>query len=142
CDIALMVEDDNAHRPYDWERALRGSRSQVEQIGVAIRLAEALLGAAAGARVADAPVPPLPVALPGWVAPAVLTQWAVNPRRTIPGVRELLAGPGSAWTALASRWPDPLSATVRVGARLDDGARWPIQVAAFGKYAGKGTLRT
>src|SRR5690606_1225449 len=39
CDIALMVEGDDAHRPYDWARVLRGSRSQVEQIGVAIRLA-------------------------------------------------------------------------------------------------------
>jgi hypothetical protein len=37
--------------------------------------------------------------------------------------------------ALASRWPDPISATYRVGWRFDEDARWPIQTAAFGKHA-------
>src|SRR5690606_5567515 len=53
-----------------WDRMLTGSRSQVEQVGVAIRLAEELLDA----RVADAPILPLPA----WIGSAVNQQWAEN----------------------------------------------------------------
>ena len=68
CDIALLVERYGADLA--WDRMLTGSRSQVEQVGVAIRLAEELLDA----RVADAPILPLPA----WIGSAVNQQWAEN----------------------------------------------------------------
>jgi hypothetical protein len=133
-DIALLADSTGM----DWELVLRGSRSQVEQIEVAIRLAEALLGA----RMADAPAPPLLDPLPGWIAPTVLSIWGRPLPRQRTALREMAAHPGELARTMRRRWPDPLSATVRVRAQFDEGVRWPIQVFALGKQAGLSAIRT
>jgi hypothetical protein len=159
CDIALLVESgggiglrpmggelsairpygssgDSADRPYgvpdelDWDRVLNGTAREIEQIAVTLRLAEELLGAGLD----DAPAEIRDRALPSWLVPAVLRQWEENPQRTVPHIRELMTTPRDAYTALARRWPDPISATIRTGGRFDDSPGGRLMMRAYLKH--------
>jgi hypothetical protein len=148
CDIAVLVEGGggiglrpmgrelSAIRPYgvpealDWDRVLSGTAREVEQIGVTLRLAEEVLGA----RLGDAPFEIRERALPSWLVPAVLRQWVEIPQHTVTHIRELMTNPWDAYAALARRWPDPISATIRTGGRFDDSPRGRVMMRAYLKH--------
>lgn len=107
CDIALLAESAPA---LDRDRLLAGTAREAEYVAVTLRLAEALLGARLDAPPDEVRTHPLPA----WLAPAALQQWGENPQRHTPHIRELLGGPRAAYHALASRWPDSISANMRL----------------------------
>jgi hypothetical protein len=145
CDIALILDalpgalsdalpgalQEPEGRELDWDRCLAGASAEREQIMVAVRLAADLLGA----RIAGEPNEVRDYALPLWVTTTVLERWGWG-HRPVPHRDDLLRGPVAAYGLLASRWLDPISATVRVGGRFDDGPRWRNQMSAFAMHIG------
>ena len=139
CDVALLVEKEGD--ALDWDLCLRGSREDARRVGLVIGLAHRLRGAALpgalprrAARAARA--------VPRWMVDATLRQWgrpygrysddpllatALRPRRLLAGAR--------------LRWPNPIEATVSVGASFNGAPRLPLQVADVLRRAGRAVLR-
>lgn len=132
CDIALLLETDAGG--FDWERFLRGNRRATEQVVVTLRLAEALLGAGLDA----APDALRQRTLPGWLAPAVMRQWTEARPRPRPLGVELGGDVRNVIPALRRRWPDPVTATLRMGVPFNSFPRGPVVAAAFGRQMGLG----
>jgi hypothetical protein len=121
CDLAVAVE--RAPAPLDWGYLLGGDRRRANWIGSALALARDLLGA----RI-EAPADPLP----RWLVPTVLAQWGdagFVPQGARTPMAQLLARPRAMVAALRQRWPNAIEATVGVGARFDESARLPLQLA-------------
>jgi hypothetical protein len=78
--------------------------------------------------------------LPQWLIPALQRQWAtpcmsdhVAPEPMASSLRHLSRiGP-----ALRRRWRDPISATVRVEGRFDDGPRLPYQLLEYARQSAR-----
>ena len=129
CDIAVAVET----RPsdFDWDRCLGGDTRSADWIKCAIGLAHHLLGA----RVDDTPAAHRATRLPGWLVRQVLRQWDApigNARGTLKHTAPMityLRNPVSLLRELRTRWPDPIEATISVGASFNGLPRWPFQFA-------------
>jgi hypothetical protein len=139
CDVALLVE--KLGGALDWDLCLRGSREDARRVGLVIGLAHRLLGAAlpaslprSAARAARA--------VPRWMVDATLRQWGRPYERysddpllaSVPRPRRLLA-------AARRRWPNPIEATVSVGASFGEAPRLPLQLADVIRRAGRALLR-
>lgn len=121
CDLAVAVE--RASAPLDWDYVFAGDRRRANWVGSALALARELIGARVDAGVER---------LPRWLVPAVLRQW--GDARFVPqGARTPMAqlggGTAALLAALRQRWPNPIEATVGVGARFDEAPRLPLQLA-------------
>jgi hypothetical protein len=126
CDLAAAIE---ARPPgFDWSWLLHGDVRRTDWVVCGLALAEALLGAdLQGAR--------LPARrLPRWLVPAVLSEWEHIDADTPQGARRpmlsYLASPSGWMKALGRRWPNPIEASVDVGAPFNGLPRWPIQAGA------------
>jgi hypothetical protein len=97
-----------------------------------------LAGNLIGANIADTPIAREIKKLPHWLPKTVLSQWGCRLSSNMdgPGVPvPSPLGPFAFISALRQRWPDPVSATVRVGGRLNNSPRliyqlrWGVQRA-------------
>lgn len=122
CDIAVAVE--SAGAGFDWARLLDGDGRG--WVGGALALARELLGARLPAEVAARS------SAPTWLATAVLRQWGdatFTPQGTRTPFVDSLSSPRALWSALRQRWPNPIEATLGVGAGFDERPRLPLQLA-------------
>ena len=133
CDVAVAVE--NRPAGFDWNLCLGAQPAVRNWIASVISLAENLIGA----QIADTPIARQAKKLPHWLPKTVLSQWGcrVSSNMDGPGVPvPSPLGPIAFISALRQRWPDPISATVRVGGRLNNSPRliyqlrWGFQRAA------------
>jgi hypothetical protein len=123
CDVALALE---SRAPgFDWELALGADRRRRGWVVTALGLAHALLGA----RIDDTPVPDAAARLPGWLIPAVLDRWEKG-ERPPPAVFSDLDSHG-VLGMLTHRWPEPIGATIYLGAPFNAFPRLPLQVASY-----------
>jgi len=108
---------------FDWDRLVSGERRRAEAVACALGLAQELLGA----RVEGTPVAGR--RLPPWLVPAVLRQWGSGS-----GWREpmslFLRRPAGVLQELRRHWPNPIEATVGVGAPFNGFPRLPFQLAS------------
>ncbi|MFL5576148.1 MAG: nucleotidyltransferase family protein [Gemmatimonadaceae bacterium] len=146
CDVALMLESEGS--ALDWDRCLRGAAEPARRVACALGLAHRLLGArlpaelpAAAARCAHR--------LPSWLVDATLRQWGSSYERyTGPALADAVRGGpwegrATVWRAIRHRWPNPIEASVALGAPFNRLPRLPIQVGevlgrAVGGVAGLG----
>jgi hypothetical protein len=124
CDVAAALE--SAGEDFDWSRFRGGRRRRAEWAMVALDAAHAILGASrAGSAHA-----PHPAELRRWLAPVVLREWGTL--RTLQGARkpvaDLLRHPSVLARALVLRWPNPVEATIGVGASFGGTPRWALQI--------------
>lgn len=124
CDVAAALEA--LPGDFDWRYCLDGSPHVAEWVACACLLARDLLGA----RLEHAPAPWHARRLPRWLAPAVFRQWGSETyyMHTTP-VAHTLRNPRRLLEALRMRWPNPILATVTMGAPFDERPRWPYQLA-------------
>lgn len=123
CDVALAVESSSPE--FNWEHCLAGDERRTEWVLAAIALSHRVLGA------------DLPSAvrylqdrkLPGWAYDAVYSQWGRNGNYMQGPSASALVKTGRILDTLRSRWPNPLQATVRTRARVNDAPRLPYQIA-------------
>jgi hypothetical protein len=124
CDVALALES----RPpdFDWDAFARGSRRRSAWVKSAFGLAHALLGA----RLDGVPVAEAAARLPPWLVPAVLRQWSafVPPHGSRAPMAASLRHPAAFLRGLLLRWPNPVEATVGVGAPFNGLPRLPFQI--------------
>jgi hypothetical protein len=120
CDLGVALES----RPedFDWDRLLSGERRRAEAVACALGLAHELLGA----RVEGTPVAGR--RLPRWLVPAVLRQWGSGSRWREP-MSFFLRRPAGVFRELRRHWPNPIEATVGVGAPFNGLPRLPFQLA-------------
>ncbi len=138
CDIAAAVEA--APSGFGWDRCLGHGRTP-RWVRCAVGLAAEVLGA----RVAGTPLADAGKRLPRWLVPALLRQWG---KTWAQGWREppelLLAAvqsPRRIWRGLVARWPDPIQATIHLGAPFNEWPREPIQLADYFLIAGQYVVR-
>jgi hypothetical protein len=128
CDVAVAVE----HRPpdFDWEECLGQSQPQRDWISCTIGLAHQLLGA----DVEHTPIAEKAKRLPRWLVPAVLNQWekpcAADHHPAELMLSTLRKGSGLV-KALGNRWPDPIQASIRMGATFNTLPRFPFQLVYY-----------
>jgi hypothetical protein len=124
CDVALAVESRPAD--FDWTWFEAGRRRRTESVQAAVALAHRLLGA----RLDDVPAAVRERELPHWFEPAVLRQWStfVPPHGSRAPIAITRQRPSVLLQSLLLRWPNPVEATVAVGAPFNWMPRLPFQV--------------
>jgi hypothetical protein len=128
CDVSLAVESRPAD--FDWERCLGTDARRADWIACAVGLAHRLLGADVG----GTPFAEQTPRLPRWLISSVVKQWgalaAVDhslPEQMNNSLRRPLRLPH----ALRTRWPDPVRATIRMGAGFNKLPRLPFQIGDY-----------
>jgi putative nucleotidyltransferase-like protein len=133
CDVAVAVE--NRPAGFDWNLCLGRQPAVSNWVASAISIADKLIGA----RIADTPVARQKNRLPHWIPKTLLSQWGSRVSGNMDGPGDPVPsplGPVAFIRGLRQRWPDPISATVMVGGRLDNSPRilyqlrWGFQRAA------------
>jgi len=130
-DACVVLE--SRPRDFDWERCLGTEKREAEWVVSALGLAHELLGA----RIEDTPAGELASGLPRWLVAAVLKQWekpCVIDHAPLELMADSLRHPRRVVGALRKRWPDPIQATIRMRAPLNEWPRLPYQV---GEYVSK-----
>lgn len=126
CDIAVAVESRKEN--FDWQRCLGKDRHQSDWLLCTIRLAHELLGA----DISNTPAEN--IKLPKWLLPTVLKQWE-HPGTIDHAPPELimtsLRHPTHILKAIRDRWPDPISASIRMNAPFNELPRLPFQIANY-----------
>jgi hypothetical protein len=127
CDVALIME--SLPPDFDWGRCLSGGEVQSQWVICSLKMAGVLLGAKVPANLES-----MAVDVPDWLLHAVLRQWETanhymreNPLQGF-RLRELPR-------ALRLRWPNPIQATVSMGAGFNSYPRFPLQLAESSKRA-------
>lgn len=127
-DVAASVEF--RPRDFDWERCLGGDSRRAGWVVSALGLAREMLGA----RVEDTPAGKRAGRVPRWLTAAVLKQWEkpclidhLPPELIMTSLRH----PSRVARAAAARWPDPIQATIRMGAPVNRLPRLPFQVGEY-----------
>ena len=128
CDIAAAVE--SVATDFDWEYCLGNSDRQRQWIMSALSLARDLLGA----DVTNTPASRQQKALPGWLIPTILEDWA-EPfaakqeynRHKAPMI-SYFKRPWGLIEDLKNRWPNPIAATIDLGCQLNSLPRLPFQL--------------
>lgn len=128
CDIAAALE--STPEGFDWEWFVGGDPRRADWAACALVLAHDLLGA----RLDRVPGRVRDRRLPSWLAPAALSQWGrvgwQDPQGARTPMSNYLRRPEGVISALYSRWPNPIEATVGVGGAFNEVPRWPFQVGA------------
>jgi len=124
CDIALEME--SLPQEFDWDYFLSGSRKSTDWAICALGLAHEVLGASLG----NWPVGERARSLPRWLAPALLKQWSAGEFYIIDTspLRAHLFKPAELLRAIRLRWPNPIHATVELGAPFNELPRLPLQI--------------
>ena len=123
CDIALVLE--SVTPSFEWRRCFSGSRRHSQWVAAAIMLARDVLDANFDFEMLRETARP-----PAWFVNALLEQWGRGThymQRETAG--EMLDSKEGVLKTLRSRWPNPLQATIRSGAAIDNWPRLPFQVA-------------
>jgi len=131
CDIAAAME--RITESFNWQTCLGEDARRAGWILSALACARQILGAQLAA-------PPSNllhrVAAPRWLAPMVLKQWDVPYQPVSYGASGYTAPmasywrrPLGVWSALRERWPNPLTATLRLEGPINDLPRLPFQLA-------------
>jgi hypothetical protein len=124
CDIAAAIEarsDD-----FDWDYFMSGDRRRTRWAMNAIELARHLLNADADGLPASA----RNTRLPRWLTPSLLQQWGKLqiPHGCRTGMAAYMRDPKGMFTALRTRWPNPIEATIGTGGPFNDWPRLPFQI--------------
>lgn len=125
CDVAASVEARGAG--FEWGRVLGSDPLRAHWVACTLGLARDLLGARTEGT-------PAARRLPRWLMPSVLRLWESPYARTHeaqPLMKSAPRRPAAVLGALRRRWPDPVRASVRLGASFDDTPRLPLQLRAF-----------
>jgi hypothetical protein len=129
CDIAVAVE--RRSPGFDWHLCLGEDPRRAEWVSCAIGLAHRLLGAA----IDDTPLASQARHLPAWLAPAVLRGWSEPLGHRAGGpyeaISESFRKPWKLAEALRERWPNPIRASVDLGAPFNAFPRLPLQLASY-----------
>ncbi len=131
CDIALAME--SAPADFDWDYFLSGNRRRTDWVLCALGLAQAVLGA----RLEECPASIRARSLPAWLVPALLRQWSAKEFYIIDTspLKAHILHPAQALRAIRLRWPNPIHATVELGADFDELPRLPYQIADSARRA-------
>lgn len=125
CDIAISLHQRSDE--FDWDRCLSSSRREADWVACAIGLAHQLLGVS----IEGTPVARRARNLPGWLSSAVLEQWGASPHSRVQ-IAPLLNDPARIATELIRElphhWPNPIEATVALGASFSRAPRLPFQI--------------
>jgi hypothetical protein len=123
CDIGAALESLPAS--FDWEYFLRGSGQRSAWAVCALGLAHHVLGA----RLEHTPIAGRAEYLPGWLVPAVFRRWHRGRGHigTLPAAA-FLRCPAGFLKAVRLRWPNPIQATVSLGAPFNELPRLPFQL--------------
>ena len=139
CDVALLVE--RADASFDWDLCLRGAREDARRVAFVLGLARELLGAELPSTL-PASAGRLARAVPRWLLRATLEQWGRRyDRYSDAAMFSAGADPRRLLAAARRRWPNPIEATVSVGAAFDRAPRLPIQIADVVLRTGRAVLR-
>jgi hypothetical protein len=136
CDIAVAVESRGEN--FDWQHCLGKDKRQADWVLCTIRLAHELLGA----DISNTPAENKK--LPKWLLPTTLKQWEypcaadhAPPELIMTSLRH----PTHILKAIRDRWPDPISASIRMNAPFNEFPRLPFQVANYivglARFAGR-----
>jgi hypothetical protein len=128
CDVAALVE--GRPRDFDWDYFRKGEARRSEAITCALSLAARVLGADLG----GAPPEMVGRAVPAWLEPAVLRQWGKGSVRRR-NIEQYLKLPVATLRELPRHWPNPLLATMGLGAPFNELPRLPFQLAYAGARA-------
>jgi len=131
CDIAAAME--SLTDSFNWHICLGEDQRRAGWILSALECAREMLDAQLAA-------PPSDLlhrkAAPRWLVPTVLKQWDVPYQPTSYGASGYSAPmasywrrPIGIWSALRERWPNPITATIRLEGPINDLPRLPFQVA-------------
>jgi Uncharacterised nucleotidyltransferase len=138
CDIAAAVE--SQPETFNWETCLGSHPKHADWITCTIGLASSLLGAT----IEDTPIAGHAKQVPGWLVRRVVRAWESPyagthepPNRYGPPLSAQWRHPRGLPTALRSRWPDPIRATISVGGPFNDLPRFPFQLANVALRTGK-----
>ncbi|MDP9161073.1 MAG: nucleotidyltransferase family protein [Acidobacteriota bacterium] len=128
CDIASALEARPAN--FNWAICLGKNRRRADWVLCALALANQLLGAELG----DAPIGNSANRIPEWLTFSVLKQWG----RPHPAhshfeyqFKKSLEHPREFLRYLATRWPNPIVASVDANADFDQRSRLPLQTLHF-----------
>lgn len=132
CDLAAVVE--SRPKEFDWDLALGASSRERRWVLNLLALAHHFLGMELeGTPVSES------FSLPSWLIRTVERQWEraylTKPNGGEP-LGRLWRDPAALYRGLHLRWPDPLQATIRVHAPLNDLPRLPFRLAGFLLLAG------
>jgi hypothetical protein len=131
CDVGALVEAGGI----DWELCLAGSSRRAGWVTSAVAAARELLGA----DLWTAPAAVRSARLPTWLTPALLDAWGARYQSRQP-IASYWWRPWALPRVLWQRWPNPIEATLDVGAGFDETPRLPLQVAGclvrIGRFAG------
>lgn len=123
CDIALLMESQDT--TIDWELCLSGEPKRSEWVMAAIALAHEILGA----RLPD-PISSLNTRqFPRWLFNGLRMQWGQEEFYMNGPTAGSLIRDGQLVQLARGRWPNPIQATVELGARINRTPRIAIQVA-------------
>ena len=124
CDIAVVLE--SLPEDFDWEYLLRGDRRAAGWVASTLCLAHELLGA----RLEGIPAEDRGKHLPRWLLPSVLRQWSIREHYMLDSqsIAYSLRHPAHLLKTLRLRWPNPIQATVHVGAPFNELPRLPFQL--------------
>ncbi|MDT4953783.1 MAG: hypothetical protein QOJ02_1921 [Acidobacteriota bacterium] len=139
CDIAAVVEA--ADSSFDWDVCLGRDKRRAKWVASAIGLAHRLLGAC----VDDCPAGIRTTRLPRWLMPTVLRHWerpCIKDHRPPELIMNTLRHhPSRVPKALLLRWPDPISATIRLKGSFNGLPRLPFQIGDYLLKNGKFLMR-
>lgn len=131
CDIAAAME--RTTESFNWQACLGEDQRRAGWILSALALAREILDAHLAAPPSDLLHR---VAAPPWLAPTVLKQWDVPYQPMSYGATGYTAPmasywrrPIGIWSALRERWPNPITATIRLEGPINDLPRLPFQFA-------------
>ena len=139
CDVAAAVESRPAN--FAWASCLTEERRLADWVSCALRLAHQLLGA----DIRNTPAAQRSEALPGWILPTILHEWAaalpsMSQRHRAP-MASYLRHPAGVWQGLRHRWPNPIEATVSLHGRFNALPRFPFQIGTCLARAAKFVAR-
>jgi hypothetical protein len=126
CDIAVAVESRKSD--FDWQRCFGKDEKQADWVLSTVRLAHELLSADIKDTPAENKI------LPKWLVPTVLKQWeqpCSAEHRPPELIMTTLRHPRRIPQAIRERWPDPISASIRMNVSLNKLPRLPFQVANY-----------
>lgn len=135
CDVAAVMEGVSA--AFDWDYCLCCKR-HANWVSNVIGLAQRLLAA----DLVGVPVQARGRELPPWLAREVIKRWetpfaSCQPMRHRPPMSKYLRDPQLALGDIASRWPNPIAATVNAGGTLNRLPRLPFQLFDCVKRVGR-----
>jgi hypothetical protein len=128
-DVAILAEAADEH--FDWEYCMRGTPAAAGWLLGALGLASRVLGA----DLSRTPYADAAERLPRWAYPALIRQWGRPHYMNRGSMSAAIQTREGVVRSILERWPNPIQATVRMGAAFGNRPRWPYQLGEFLKRA-------